>query len=74
MVNRSFIVIINKKSLKAISKLPMKVQKKLNLLVKDLRDLGPVLPQWPNYSKLGVNKYHCHLDYRWVACCKMKGE
>ena len=25
-------------------------------------------PTWKNYSKLGKNKYHCHLNYRHVAC------
>lgn len=30
---------------------------------------------WPNYSKLGDSKYHCHLAYSWVACWSYeKGE
>ena len=70
MKTKSISVLINKKVLKRLSKLPLKIQKKLNLLVKDLRDIGPVLPNWPNYSKLGNGKYHCHLDYSWVACWK----
>jgi hypothetical protein len=68
MEKRSFDVFINKKAYKRLAKLPLQVQMKLNLLVKDLRDLGPVLPQWPNYSKLGGNQYHCHLGYSWIAC------
>lgn len=63
-------VIINKKTLKGLSSLPFNVQQKLNLLVKDLRDLGPILTRWPNFSKLGNDKYHCHLGYSWVACWK----
>ena len=34
----------------------------------DLEADGPEQPVWLNYSKLGKNKYHCHLSYRWVAC------
>ncbi len=37
-------------------------------LVIDLRESGPAQPEWPNYSKLGGNKHHCHLSHRWVAC------
>ena len=42
MRTKSFSVFIDKKVLKGISKLPLKIQKKLNLLVKDLRDIGPI--------------------------------
>jgi len=37
-------------------------------LLADLTEKGPVQPAWPNYSKLGKDRYHCHLAYRWVAC------
>jgi mRNA-degrading endonuclease RelE of RelBE toxin-antitoxin system len=74
MRTKSYSVIIEKKALKGISKLPLKIQKKLNLLAKDLRDIGPIQPNWPNYSKLGNEKYHCHLDYSWVACWKNEKE
>jgi mRNA-degrading endonuclease RelE of RelBE toxin-antitoxin system len=37
---------------KGLDKLPILVQKKLVRLVMDLRDKGPVQPDWPNYSKL----------------------
>ena len=37
-------------------------------LVKDLETTGPEQPTWRNYSKLGGNKYHCHLNYSYVAC------
>ena len=23
---------------------------------------------WPNFSPLGKDKFHCHLNYRYVAC------
>jgi mRNA-degrading endonuclease RelE of RelBE toxin-antitoxin system len=70
MGTKFYSVVIDKKVLKGLSKLPLKIQKKLNLLVKDLRDRGPTQPNWPNYSKLEKDNYHCHLDYSWVACWK----
>lgn len=42
----------------------MSEQVKFTKLIKDLKDRGPVLPDWPNYS----NTYHCHLSYHWAAC------
>jgi hypothetical protein len=58
--------------LKQISKLPEPIQVKLHNLMKDLRGKGPEQPDWPNYSKLSVNTYHCHLAHKWVACWKHK--
>jgi len=55
---------------KRLDKLPLIVQKKLAILLMDLRDNGPIQPNWPNYSKLSNKKYHCHLGYSWVACWK----
>ena len=69
-----FTIVIKKKVLKRLFLLPLAVQKKLNLLLKDLRDIGPVLPHWPNYSKLGTNRFHCHLGYSWVACWEHEKE
>ena len=56
--------------LKGIKKLPDRIQEKFMALVLDLELKGPVLPEWPNYSKLDDDKYHCHLSYKWVACWK----
>ncbi len=63
-----FNVIIKKKIFKEIKKMPVHVQEKLAVLVDDLREKGPVQPGWPNYSKLGKDKHHCHLTRKWVAC------
>ena len=63
-----FKVLIKKKALKEVKKMPVRVQEKLAVLVDDLIEKGPVQSWWPNYSKLGKNKYHCHLDRKWVAC------
>jgi len=65
-----FSVTIKKKVNKLIHKMPVKIQDKMFLLVNDLRDKGPVLPEWPNFSKLDENLYHCHLSHKWVACWK----
>ncbi|HMB01597.1 MAG TPA: hypothetical protein VKS21_11480 [Spirochaetota bacterium] len=70
MKSGSYNIKIKKKVLKKLPKLPESIQGKLKLLVDDLELLGPEQPQWPNYSKLGENKYHCHLSYKWVACWK----
>ena len=59
---------IKKQALKGLPKLPEVVQEKLAFLVQDLMERGPVQPSWRNYSKLGSDKYHCHLNYSFVAC------
>ena len=63
-----FSVLIKKKVLKEVEEMPVSVQEKLEALVDDLREKGPVQPGWPNYSKIGKEKYHCHLARKWVAC------
>ncbi len=65
-------VIIKRKILKGIRKLPVNVQKRLKLLVDDLKEKGPVVHNWPNYSKLSATEYHCHLSRKWVACWYME--
>jgi hypothetical protein len=56
---------------KKIWKLPAKVQELWEALVRDLRKLGPIQYEWPNYSKLEDNIFHCHLNYRYVAVWKL---
>lgn len=65
---------IRKQVLKDYLKMSKKAQKVFKQLVMDLELSGPVQPSYPNYSKLGSLKYHCHLDYKWVACWKMEKE
>ena len=38
------------------------------MLLEDIAQYGPVQPKYQNFSKIGKNKYHCHLSYHWVAC------
>lgn len=56
------------KAKKQSDKLPKRERDILIALVQDLQLSGAVLSDWPNYSKLGGNRYHCHLSYKWVAC------
>ena len=53
---------------KNIKKLPENIKKKFTVLLEDLKDKGPILKNWPNFSTIGTNKFHCHLAYHWVAC------
>ena len=63
-----YAVVIKKKALKKLQLMPVKIQQKLAILLEDLRDKGPARSNWPNYSKLADNLYHCHLARKWVAC------
>jgi hypothetical protein len=46
---------------KQCDRLPEKIRGLLFLLACDIEDSGPVRGDWPNYSKLGDNRHHCHL-------------
>ncbi len=61
-------VVMTKKATKGITKLPLNAQMNLAHLVDAIKKTGPVQPSFRNYSKLSQNRYHCHLDYHWVAC------
>ncbi len=59
---------IKKSILKKIQKMPKQIQFTFDSLIEDLIEKGPIRNEWPNFSKLGENEYHCHLAYKWVAC------
>lgn len=61
-------VTIRRKQLRGLQKLPRPVGDLLFRLVRDLEQNGPVQPGWHNYSPLGSDRHHCHLNYRYVAC------
>jgi len=63
-----FEVRIKRKIDRSLRKLPFDVQTLLYLLVADLQVDGPIQTSWRNFSKLGQDRYHCHLNYRYVAC------
>ena len=60
-----------KSVLKSIQKLPVVVLDTLDFLIGELENDGPYRHGWPNYGKLGGEKYHCHLKKgkpTYVAC------
>jgi mRNA-degrading endonuclease RelE of RelBE toxin-antitoxin system len=58
---------VKKKADKSTLKMPPDVQILFRALVIDFESSGPVQHEWPNYSKLTNGRYHCHLNYRFVA-------
>jgi mRNA-degrading endonuclease RelE of RelBE toxin-antitoxin system len=46
---------------KQIKKLPSKVQNLLIALERDMEAHGPIRGDWPHFSALSGNRYHCHL-------------
>lgn len=67
-------VAIKRKMLRKLEQLPGNVQDLFADLKVDLEFSGPEQPSWPNYSKLGANRYHCHLNYHYVACWKTEAD
>ena len=67
---------IRKKVLKSVQKMPKARQKDFFDLVGDLKMNGPIQKGWPNFSPLNTKKteFHCHLDYRWIACWRVLPE
>ncbi len=51
----------SKRVAKAIQKLPTTVIDSLIALQRDMEMGGLVRGNWPNYSKLGSGRHHCHL-------------
>jgi hypothetical protein len=69
-----FRVLATKKVLKRLQKLPDHIREKFFVLAEQLADQGPFAANWPNYSKLGKDEYHCHLARSWVACWRREKE
>ncbi len=63
-------IVYKRKIEKRINRLPEKIKQKFFTLFADLEEIGPVRHNWPNFSRLGKNEYHCHLSYSFVACWK----
>ena len=59
---------IKKKVDRGLKKLPVNIRKILFLLIEDLKADGPIQKTWNNFSPLGDDQYHYHLNYRYVAC------
>ena len=54
-------VTLSKKTKKSILLMPQRVRKTLAFLIKEIELTGPIKGNWPNYSKLGKTRHHCHL-------------
>ena len=63
----SWTVNVTKRAIKRAKKLPKPVLQLFEALLLDLTKLGPIQSEWPNYSKLTRGRYHCHLNYSFVA-------
>ena len=59
---------MTKASSKNAQKLGHKEKLVLARLLLDIEERGPMQPKYSNFSKLGNDKYHCHLSYHHVAC------
>lgn len=54
-------VTLSNRARKNLDSLPDKVKKTLAFLIREIELTGPVKGNWPNYSKLGKERHHCHL-------------
>lgn len=63
----SWKVNVSKQAAKKAKKMPKRVTVLFEALLLDLSIIGPIQPEWANYSKLTYDRYHCHLNYSFVA-------
>ncbi|ACV69176.1 hypothetical protein [Desulfohalobium retbaense] len=52
---------IKKKVRKKAREFPRVAKENLLTLIWEMEEAGPVRGNWPNYSKLGYNRHHCHI-------------
>ena len=68
IVGVRYTVKVAKKAAMAIETAPDHIQEAFQDVTDDLAATGPVQSSWPNYSRLGKDRYHSHLAHKWVAC------
>lgn len=59
---------------KALKELPKGTRESLVSLLNEMENLGPVRYNWPNFSKLKTDIYHCHIEKgrpTYVACWRI---
>jgi len=56
-----WVVTLSRRTDKSLDYLPNTVRGALALLISDIEAGGPVRGDWPNYSRLGQRRHHCHL-------------
>jgi mRNA-degrading endonuclease RelE of RelBE toxin-antitoxin system len=56
-------IVVSNRVRKQLAKLTDDIRDRFETLIKDIQIYGPIIPQWPHFSKLqGTNDYyHCHL-------------
>lgn len=54
-------VTFSNKAAKQYMKLPQTVRDSIDALASEIRMVGPVRGNWPNYSKLADGEHHCHV-------------
>lgn len=52
---------LNKRTVKNIEQLPLRVRDTLFTLMREMEISGPVRGNWPNYSLMSHGRHHCHL-------------
>jgi hypothetical protein len=52
---------VSRRVQRQIAELPLRVQQSLVALIRDIEAQGPVRGNWPNYSRLGATRHHCHI-------------
>jgi mRNA-degrading endonuclease RelE of RelBE toxin-antitoxin system len=62
MTETSWTVKLVSQARKALKDLPKGTRESLVALLKELELLGPHRHEWPNFSKLKVDIYHCHIE------------
>ena len=63
----SWKVNVSKQAAKKAKKMLKKVRDLFEALLLDLSIIGPIQYEWEHYSKLTYGRYHCHLNYSFVA-------
>lgn len=61
MVDNFWHVRFSRKAEKSLGKLPKPVIQALTSLMHQIEAEGPMRGDWPNYSKLGPKRHHCHI-------------
>jgi len=50
-----------RRAAKQVECLPKAIREVLTELIRDMEINGPIRGDWPNFSALSGNRYHCHL-------------
>jgi mRNA-degrading endonuclease RelE of RelBE toxin-antitoxin system len=63
IITMAWTVVFSNRASKQVKKLSANIYASIKFLVKDIQEDGPIVPQWPNFSKItGKSEcYHCHI-------------